>query len=334
MTPVGARAAFVVPALLLGAGCVAPPRGGAHAAPASDARTLVGHGEGATVTEAHTAALADLAAQVRARVSARTRRLAQATRDAGEVWGSVHVRQEVDVDASLPFPELARRRRLRVDLSGRSTVTLLLDRTAWAARRRAEAAEQAALVLSETSRLSEAAAPRAAPSVVRWHALGRAVAAARAWRTAEREAASIDPGSPDATPVVDRALDALVAARDAQAHGLACVVRIDGDPALEGIAAAACGAARTPPLLGAVASDAHRLVLSGRVDRTLIRDAGLVFAESRLVLQVEGGGRTLETLVLGGPSTRRGHLDATRARGAADGVLLSLAQAALEARFR
>lgn len=333
MTRVAARAALVAVVLLFAA-CGAARRSGAHAVRAGDARTLVGHGEGATTTEAHTAALADLAAQVRARVSARTHRLAQAGTDGGRVWGSVDARHEVDVEASLAFAELARRGRLRVDASGRTSVTLLLDRAAWATRRRAQASEEASLVLAEAARLRDAATPRVAAPVVRWHALGRAVSAARAWRAAEQEAASIDPESPDETPLVDRALDALLAARDREAQGLACVVRIDGDADLEAVAAAACTASPTPPLLGAPLSDAHRLLLSGRVDRTLARDDGLVFAESRLVLVLEGDGRTLETLVVGGPATRRGHLDPARARAAADGLLLSLSRAALEARFR
>jgi hypothetical protein len=314
--------------LALVAACAAAADRMPRAASAGDARALVGHGEGATPTEAHAAALADLAAQVRARVWARTRRLAQAGVEADRVWGSVRASQEIEVETRLVYAELARRQRVHLDEAGRASVILVLGRAEWAARRRAEVAEEARLVLGEIGRRSTA------PSVVRWHALGRAVAAARVWRAAEEEASTIDPSSGDATPTIDQALAALLTARDAQARGLECVVRIEGDAALQAVAAAACGASPTPSLLGAPASDAHRLLVRGRVVRTLVGDAGLVFAESRAVLVLEGDGRTLETLVVGGPAVRRGHLDAARARAAADSALLALTQAELEARFR
>lgn len=316
-------AARLLPVLLLAA-CAGGAGRPSRAAWAADARTLVGHGEGATPAEAHAAALADLAAQVRARVSARTHRLARAEASSNRVWGSVQASQEIDVDARLEHAELARRRRLAVNELGRSSVVLVLDRAAWAARHRAQVEEESRLV----------ARPIGGAPVVRWHALGRAVRAARACRNAEQEAATMDPASGDATPAIDDALAAILAARDAQARGLECVVRIEGDAALQEVAAAACGASPTPSVLGAPASDAHRLLVRGRVERTRVDDEGLVFVQSRAVLVLEGDGRTLETLVLGGALTRRGHLDAARASAAADAALLALVQAELEARFR
>jgi hypothetical protein len=175
---------------------------------------------------------------------------------------------------------------------------------------------------------------RVASSVAHWHALGRAVAAARAWRIAEAEAAAVDPSGQDGTAPIDRAVARLVAERDAHARGFSCVARVDGDAALAAVVAGACGAAAVPELLGPPAADARRLVVRGRVERAIARDGGLVFAQSRVVLTLEGDGRTLETLVVGGPETRSGHLDEARATAGADAALRRSVLEALEPRFR
>jgi hypothetical protein len=323
----------------------------------AEMREVVGIGEGATIAAAHEAAVADLAAQVRAQVEVRSERLAEAGLEGDRAWSSTWARRTIAVGARLSFAELARRQRASIDGAGRATVVLRLDRAAWAGRRRAAVASDAAVVLAALRSMSDAepaasdaqialgaprgpdraeppARDRGASPVADWHELGRAVASARAWRIAEMEAAAVDPSEQDGTPAIDRALVRLVAERDARARGMSCVARVDGDAALEAVVAGACGALSVPTLLGPPASDARRLLIRGRVERTLARDAGLVFAESRVVLTLEGDGRTLETLVVGGAQTRRGHLDEVRAIAGADAALQRAVAAALAPRFR
>jgi hypothetical protein len=160
------RAAFTAALALAACAAGSPP---VSRAPGMQG-DLIGEGEGSSVTEAHEAALADLAAQVRASVVSSTSRTAMALWRGGEVRSSVSIVQSIDVRASFDQGGLARRLSVEHGSEG-VRVRLALDRARFAASLRTS---RIALDATIRGALGE---DRADP-VADWDALRRAAGAA------------------------------------------------------------------------------------------------------------------------------------------------------------
>ncbi|MBI2897041.1 MAG: hypothetical protein HYY06_26020 [Deltaproteobacteria bacterium] len=282
------RPAFLVALGLAGCAGRSPPP-----APAIGTRgNLVGEGEGPTLAEAHGAALADLAVQIRARVVSFTSRTAMAHRRGDEVRASSSIVQSIDVDASFDQGGLARR--LSVEhRSGRVRVRLGLDRARYAARLR-------------TGRIPLDAAIRAALGEARadpvadWDASRRASAAAMRALAIELEASAVDGRSVTLYRTAEIVAE-LETRRAVAASRLAVDVQIDDEPQITADVEALCARVFTSP------HAAGRLAVRGVIQRRTFFDRDLAFAESQARLGVWNGARLLEQIVVPGSATRAGH---------------------------